>query len=80
MDKVVVFFQPFAMKQNVVVYKNNEIINNNQVKIEDVPATVKGFCNQYNIKDVDLKGSEDYLNKYKAEILTEYSLLNVNIV
>ena len=80
MDKVVVFFQPFAMKQNIVVYKNNEAINSRQVKIEDVPAAVKGFCSQYSIKNVDLKGNESYLNKYKAEILTEYNLLNVNII
>ena len=81
MDKVVVFFQPFAIQQNIVVYKNNEIINNRQVKITDVAATVKGLCSQYNIKSVDLKGNKDYLNKYKAEILTgDYNLLDVNII
>jgi hypothetical protein len=80
MDKIVVFFQPFAIKQNVVVYKNDEPIQSRQINIEDISATVKGFCNQYSIKNVDLKGSKDYLEKYKAEILTEYSLLNVNIV
>ena len=80
MDKVVVFFQPFSIKQNIVVYKNNEIVSTTQVEIERIPNVVKGLCTTYDIKDVDLKGSQDYLEKYKSEILTNYSLLHVNIV
>lgn len=80
MDKVVVFFQPFSIMQNIIVYKDDKIIDTKQVEIERVPNVIKGVCNTYNIQDVDLKGSQDYLEKYKTEILTNYSLLNVNIV
>ena len=80
MDKIVVFFQPFSLMQNIVIYKNNEIIYTTQVEIERIPSVVKGLCSQYAINDVDLKGNQEYLEKYKSIILTDYSLLNVNII
>ena len=80
MDKVIVFFQPFSIMQTIIVYKNNEIVDTKQVEIERVPNVVKGVCSTYNIKEVDLKGNKDYLEKYKAEILTNYSMLDVKIV
>ena len=80
MDKVIVFFQPFSLMQNIVVYKNGEIVYTTQVEIERIPNVVKGLCNQYTINNVDLKGNQEYLEKYKAIILTDYKLLNVNII
>ena len=80
MDKVVVFFQPFDILQTIIVYKNGEVVDTKRVEIERIPNVIKGVCTTYNINDVDLKGSRDYLEKYKTEILTNYSLLNVEIV
>ena len=80
MDKIVVFFQPFAIMQNIVVYQNDKIVNTTQVEIERVPNVVKGMCSTYSINNIELKGSETYLEKYKTEILTNYSSLNVEIV
>ena len=80
MNKVIVFFQPFSLMQNIVVYKDNEMVHTTQVEVERVPNVVKGLCSQYDIKDVDLKGNQEYLEKYKAIILTDYNLLNVNII
>ena len=80
MNKVIVFFQPFSIMQNIIVYKDGEIVDTKQVEIERVPNVVKGVCSTYNIQDVDLKGSQDYLEKYQAEILTNYNFLNVNII
>lgn len=80
MDKVVVFFQPFSRLQNIVVYKNNEVVETAQVEIDRIPNAVKGMCSTYSIVDVDLKGSQDYLEKYQSEILTNYNTLNVNII
>ena len=80
MDKVIVFFQPFSLMQNIVVYKDGEMVHTTQVDIERVPNVVKGLCSQYSINDVDLKGNQEYLEKYKSIILTDYNLLNVNII
>lgn len=80
MDKIVVFFQPFSVMQNIAVYKNNEMVHTTQVDIERVSNVIKGLASQYDIKEVDLKGNQEYLEKFKAEILTNYSLLNVNII
>jgi hypothetical protein len=80
MDKIVVFFQPFDILQNIVIYQNGEVVEIKEVEIDRIPNVVKGLCSTYGITDVDLKGSQAYLEKYKAEILTNYSLLNVNII
>ena len=80
MNKVIVFFQPFDVLQTIMVYQNGEIVDIKKIEIERVPNVIKGVCSTYNIQDVDLKGSQEYLEKYKAEILTNYSLLNVNII
>ena len=61
MDKVVVFFQPFSMLQNIVVYKNNEVIETALVEIDKIPNAVKSKCSTYGITNVDLKGNQDYL-------------------
>lgn len=75
MDKIVVFFQPFSIKQNIVVYKNDEIVNTTQVEIERVSSVIKELASQYDIKEVYLKGNQEYLEKFKAEILTNYYLM-----
>lgn len=80
MDKVIVFFQPFSRLQNIIVYKNGEVVDTKQVEIERVSNVIKGVCSTYSITDVDLKGSQEYLEKYQAEILTNYNCLNVNII
>ena len=80
MDKVIVFFQPFSRLQNIIVYKNGEVVDTKQVEIERVSNVIKGVCSTYSITDVDLKGSQEYLEKYQAEILTNYQCLNVNII
>lgn len=80
MNKVIVFFQPFDILQTIMVYQNGEIVDIKKIEIEKVPNVIKSVCSTYNIQDVDLKGNQGYLEKCKAEILTDYSLLNVNII
>ena len=41
MNKVIVFFQPFSLMQNVVVYKDNEMVHTTQVEIERVPKDIR---------------------------------------
>ena len=40
MDKIVVFFQPFSVMQNIAVYKDNEMVHTTQVDIERVSSVI----------------------------------------
>lgn len=80
MNKVIVFFQPFDALQTIMVYQNGEIVDIQKIEIDRIPNAVKGLCSTYSITDVDLRGSQDYLKRYQSEILTNYNILNVNII
>ena len=78
--KVVVFFQPFNIIQKLEIQKNGIVVDTLKFEIKDISKAVKSACCEYDINDVYLVGNKDYLEKYKTEILTEYNLLNVNII
>lgn len=80
MNKIVVLFQPFTMYQNIIVYQNDNIIYSTSAPIDEVTQIVKGLSNEYEIYNVDLKGNQAYLQKYQAQLLDTYELLNVNII
>ena len=73
MDIIVVKFQPFKLLQDVMVFKKGACVDKIQIEIDRIPNVVKGLSSKYDIKKVQLSGSEEYLKQYKAEILTRFN-------
>lgn len=73
MNHIIVDFQPFTLKQNVLVYVNGECVKQTAVEVDQITDVVTGLSKQYNIKQIDLCGNENYLFKFKTQISTEFS-------
>lgn len=73
MNKIVIIFQPFILKQKVFVYQNGSCIRTIEVAQDKISDAVIGFSKEYGITEVDLIGGEDYLSKFKEDILKRTS-------
>lgn len=72
MNHIIVDFQPFTLKQNVLVYVDGECVKQTAVEVDQITDVVTGLSKQYNIKQIDLCGNENYLSKFKANMLNKF--------
>ena len=82
MDRVVVTIHPFKLLQEVLVFKNQECIDKEEVGMDNITETIKKFCTKYNIDHVDLSGSKVYTVLIQDELtdLSKYNkILNIEI-
>lgn len=81
MDKIIVNFQPFTLKQKVSIYQGGCRIKTVEVSQDRISDVVTGFSKEYNITNIDLIGSEAYLSKFKENILktTSYKKEKYNV-
>lgn len=74
-----VFFQPFVVEQKIVLYKNGNIENQFTSSIDEVMDKVNGLVNTYDVTDVKLYGSSDYLNGFEQKMNTKFAYKNVTV-
>lgn len=72
MNHIIVNYRLFTTNQNVLVYSNGECIYQCEVPLNQVNNTVASLRKQYDVKRIDLCGNGDYLQKFKAEMLTQF--------
>lgn len=68
MNVLIVNYAPFLLEQTIFVYQHNTLIKTEKTTIERIPSLVKELSKKFNIKDIRLCGSEDYLLRCKALI------------
>lgn len=73
MNHIIVDFQPFVLKQNVLVYKEGVCIDQVLVEAEHVTDAVNALSKQYDIKQIDLCGSRNYLSRYQKEMYSKFA-------
>ena len=75
MDRIVVSIHPFKLTQEVLVYKNLECIDREEVPMEELEQKIKEYSIKYDINHVDLSGTRAYTNKLKENLsdVTKYS-------
>lgn len=79
MDHIIVNFQPFVLKQEVLVYVNGECVKQTAVEVNRITDVVNGLSKQYNIKQIDLCGSQDYLSRFQAEMNSKFANNECNV-
>ena len=70
MNNIVVLFQPFVLKQKIIVYNNQEFINEYEVDIDAISTLVETLVKNNPIKSIKITGNRNYINKYQAEIIS----------
>lgn len=81
MDQIIVMFAPFDLVQNIVVYKNGEVVDNLTATIDTITNTIDAAATRYNINNINLCGSTDYLKRFKNELSnSKYEHRTINII
>lgn len=57
---IIAMVHPFVVEQEVRVYDNGECIKITSCTLDNIENTILTLANQYNIKQIDLAGSQIY--------------------
>ena len=68
-NHIIVNFQPFVAKQEILVYINGNCEKQIYVSVDRIVDSVKGLKSTYNINKIDLCGNRDYLSFFKEKML-----------
>jgi hypothetical protein len=80
---IIAMVHPFVVEQEVSVYDNGECIKTMNCTLDNIENTILTLANQYNIKQIDLAGSQIYNLKIRDNINTNTNFnkneLNITI-
>lgn len=71
MNKIVILFQPFVLKQKVIAYNNEECVFEYEVTVDEIPSLVETLTKENTIDVIKIIGHRDYINKYQADIISK---------
>lgn len=82
MKTIIVNSDPFAYKQNIMVYIDGACVEHTQVPVNDIVNVVNGLKTKYGISQVDLCGHPEFLSRFKAQLgvqfTTDQSVVNIH--
>lgn len=81
MDKYITCcVHPFVVEQEVNVYENGQCIRTSKCNLDNLEEVIYSLVNAYDIKQIDLAGSQLYSLKIKEEMMnSKYNLDGVDI-
>ena len=82
MDHIVATIHPFVMQQEIGVYKNGECIKIVQCNLDDIKKVCCNLCEEYNIHQVDLGGTNQLYSlhiKEEIEKNNKFNNLQINV-
>lgn len=86
MKKIIGILRPFDLEQKFYVYEDGNKIDAVKTSLDDIPTTVIGLADKYEVKQLDLSGPKQFSagvsNKIKEEEVRQYSKerININII
>ena len=78
--KIIVINNMFDKDQNILVYKDNQMITSVNAELDELVDVVKSLASQYSIRTIDLVGNENFLTQFKNNFLSEFNQYTVNII
>lgn len=79
MNKIRVIFHQFAMKQDVIVYNDNKVIEKFSVNLSDVINFVDGIRNKYNVNEINLVGNAIFVSNFRDKFQNKFNNNNIKI-
>ena len=80
MTKILVINNMFDKDQNILVYKDNQMITSVNAELDELVDVVKSLASQYSIRTIDLVGNENFLTQFKNNFSSEFNQYTVNII
>ena len=77
-DQIIVMIQPFTLKQEIHIYKNNKHIID-KCSLKDLNEFCYKLCNAYNINKLSFYGNIKFTSKLKEKFMTKYDNCGINI-
>ena len=82
-NKIILSFQPFDLRQNIIVvneqgktlYQTTADSN-----VENIMATIKSLAIEFQVIDVIMHGNKRILQQYATTLKTKYGFENLNVV
>lgn len=81
-NKIILSFQPFDLRQNIVVVNEKGTIlfqTTAESNVDDIMATMRALAAKFQVKDIIMHGNKDILQKYAATFKASYGFENLNI-
>ena len=79
MNKIRVIFHQFTMKQDVIVYNDNKVIEKFCVNLSDVINFVDGIRNKYDVNEINLVGNAIFVSNYRDKFQNKFNNNNIKI-
>lgn len=79
MNKIRVIFHQFTMKQDVIVYNDNKVIEKFSVNLSDVINFVDGIRNKYDVNEINLVGNAIFVSNYRDKFQNKFNNNNIKI-
>ena len=77
MKKIIGIIHPFDIYQTFYVYQDDNKLEDIQIKINEIPETIFELSRIYDVYQVDLSGSEQFIQKIIKQIqekeITKYN-------
>ena len=80
MTKIIVINNMFDKDQNILVYKDNQMITSVNAELDELVDVIKSLASQYSIRTIDLVGNENFLTQFKNNFSSEFNQYTVNII
>lgn len=80
MTKIIIINNMFDKDQNILVYKDNQMITSVNAELDELVDVVKSLASQYSIRTIDLVGNENFLTQFKNNFSSEFNQYTVNII
>lgn len=78
---IIVSYQPFDFYQKIsVMAEGGNIIFQSTAPIECIADTVRTLSSQFDTGKVLLRGNDEYLKKFKADMMSKFSNLTIEII
>ena len=79
MNKIRIIFHQFTMKQDVIVYNDNKVIEKFSVNLSDVINFVDGIRNKYDVNEINLVGNAIFVSNYRDKFQNKFNNNNIKI-
>ena len=79
MNKITVMFHQFTIKQDIILYSGDKIINKFAVDFDKVVETIITLQKKYNLSEINLCGNLAFVCKFQNKLMNKFSNTNVQI-
>ena len=79
MNKIRIIFHQFTMKQDVIVYNDNKVIEKFSVNLSDVINFVDGIRNKYDVNEINLVGNAIFVSNYRDTFQNKFNTNNIKL-